>query len=44
MLRKLLFATLLFGQIVLFAAAAGNVKTADDPLPPPCNPCTTANN
>lgn len=41
MFRKLFVATLLFSQILLFAAAAGNsTKVLDDPGPqPPCAPC-----
>ena len=40
-LRKLFLVTLLFGQIVLLAATAGNgLKRADGGAPdPPCGPC-----
>ncbi len=42
MLRKLALATMLFGQILLFAAVAGNTKVRDgDPIPP-CFPCYSA--
>lgn len=43
MLRKFFVAALLFGQILLFAASAGNRPRTSDPGPaPPCGPCPPA--
>lgn len=43
MLRKFFVGALLFGQVLLFAASAGNRVKTEDPGPgPPCLPCQAA--